>query len=547
MGVDRINAVGYATTLLQTHQLRRENGFLHGQLQSCEKHIETLRDEVQSLINDSQNTKEKLQEILTTTSRHDVELRAQSNNSLRLDTTNEALQKQMSSMTALNKEYRHDQEQLQRQFDEQINVVSRTMQRTTENHESQVRSLTASLRVLTSALEEKADIHVVAKMHEELGRLAAASRSLSPTLSRVLDSVENPPASPELDLFTVVRGQTENMIKDEGVQVRNSQPEDWFRGDQGGQRRKEDGEYRKPPRQSTTIPDDLDLDANAETSSYAGHHHYPRSNETPLAMLPELAADPSELAKINTLHQMRFETWGNYHQRAQRLLENLPLVFGEAIMRQFVDGMCREIQRRQCKQFLETVGWKWDNITTFGVACSQLDTGMRRPEPEWDGDFETAEPVNQVLQSLLTVRKKDVPRKAIRRNVVRNIEPARRSQRLLERAHAHADKGNVDVATQNEQGQRNPTFHEDQLGTRTLDSSMNPADEGVNAEPPKLVSGKRGPSLRVENESDNEVLLPSMKRIRRIVLGVRQIAIDTRAFDQPPPPKIPFMSTTSEE
>ncbi|KIV89836.1 hypothetical protein PV10_07207 [Exophiala mesophila] len=552
MGLDRTHVVGYATTLLHTHQLRRENVLLHGRLQSCEEHIDSLRDEVKSLTNDSNKTKEKLQELLANTSRYEVDLGAQNANILRLEASNESLQKQVSSMSTLYKEWRHDQEQLQSHFDEQINKVSRTMQRTTEDHQSQMESLKASLGVLTSALEEKADIDAVARIQQQLRRHRSVSRSLSPTLSRVLDSIEDPPVSQYIDLFSIVRGQTENIVRDQGVQVCNSQPEEQFRGDQSGQGEEEEVDSREPPRQSTTIPDDLDLDANAETSSYAGHHHYSKANETPLTMLPELAADPSELAKINTLHQMRFETWEIYHQRAQRLLDNLPSVFGDAIMRQFVDGMFREVQRRQCQQFLEKIGWKWDNITAFGAACSQLEAETKRPKPAFDSHSATAESVSEIPQSLLTVIKENSPRKVIRRKVLRNTGPVRRSQRLLERAGVDAEKEAVDVATQNEESSvaetlsRN-TIHGHQIDTATPNSSMAPAEEGVSVRSPKLVSGKRGPSLHLENDSDSEVLLPSMKRMRRVAVSVKQIAINTRAFDQPPPPEIPILSTTTEE
>lgn len=42
------------------------------------------------------------------------------------------------------------------------------------------------------------------------------------------------------------------------------------------------------------------------------------------------------------------------------------------IVRRFVDGIFQEIQRKQCQQWLESNGWSWENITSFGGLCSQI-------------------------------------------------------------------------------------------------------------------------------------------------------------------------------
>lgn len=192
--------------------------------------------------------------------------------------------------------------------------------------------------------------------------------------------------------------------------------------------------------ENTTVPDDIDLDANANTISYGGHRYLPsrEENET-LEMLPLPQAEATQLAKINTLGQRRFEDWEHYYSQGLKLIETLPHTFEETIVRNFVGGLFSKTHKQQCQQWLDSKGWNWDNITSFGSLCSQLPTRHTTTITVGNTCFSTyAKKMERVLAGAdtsnqngksIAIRKTEEP--ARRKELV--SKPPRRSQRLLER------------------------------------------------------------------------------------------------------------------
>ena len=155
-------------------------------------------------------------------------------------------------------------------------------------------------------------------------------------------------------------------------------------------------------------------------------------------MLPPSKAQATQLARIKTLRQRRFDEWTSYHDQGQRLVENLPSSFEETVVHNFVDGIFKDAHRKQCQQWLDLNGWTWANITAFGSLCSQVLAGNPTPsvtEPD------VPMPSRQMKDMLVIARSPG--RNAADAGSKRNKEargqrdavhePLRRSKRLLER------------------------------------------------------------------------------------------------------------------
>ena len=141
-------------------------------------------------------------------------------------------------------------------------------------------------------------------------------------------------------------------------------------------------------------------------------------------MLPQPVAQASQLSKIKMLQQRRFDNWGHYYNQALKLIEALPSAFEEAIVRQFVDGIWRDSLRKQCKQWLNSRGWKWDNVVSFGRLNSQTPS----------------ETVTETISDMLSISRYAEKMAKIRRgcdkaktneNSSQHVRPLRRSQRLM--------------------------------------------------------------------------------------------------------------------
>lgn len=159
-----------------------------------------------------------------------------------------------------------------------------------------------------------------------------------------------------------------------------------------------------------------------------------------MRFLPEPEVPASELAKINTLKQKRFENWAEYYSVGQSLRTSLPDSFEEAIVRRFVEGIFEEKHRRQCQQWLESRGWTWENVTSFNDMFSQnperfepssgSDRGIVSLYSEKIGHIvqEKREQVEERVEGNSTLKK---PAPKGRSNAPRR--PLRRSQRLVEK------------------------------------------------------------------------------------------------------------------
>ncbi|KAL2416762.1 hypothetical protein ABEF95_000238 [Exophiala dermatitidis] len=377
---DRRSTIGYAIDLLKAHQIRRENLFLHEELKSCRKEIDVLREEVKdarSAVEAIEHASDKTRCLF-----EDQQLRLSSQ--LR---ELEASQKECRTM--LQSEISHlktaqDQfgERAQKQWDhlqKETNALKVDCQGKLDIQQRQQEEVSASLEMLQQTLAGKADVSSFEALLLRVDGLSrhppvAAERLLS-SVSRVPDSFEQPQQQRQ---SSPLPGQDDTQVRDSRAQ-------------------RHQGRYRKiivngraqttpsltspqvpqqhqQQRRETTLPEDLDLDENATSFSYAVRRDRTGEDTNTLQLLPPSDIQVSQLARVNLLQQRRYDDWDCYYSQGSSLIETLPQSFEEVIVRNFVNGIFHTVQRKQCERFLQDKGWAWNNVTLFATLCSQVNT-----------------------------------------------------------------------------------------------------------------------------------------------------------------------------
>ena len=424
---DRQFTVAYAIDLLRAHQIRRENVFLHEQFKICLKELATLREEVRTLkatkiaaakdeinglraavqINDS-----TIQKTLILAENHDVRLNEQGHELEVIQRSWKALQLGISDAKTASTKAQEIENARLTSLENQIGALRLDHQNFAAAQIRQAQHNQVTLESFQTALDEKADISAIEALEDQLAEL----RLRPPTAKITLPSISR---------------------ISESVQVPDSQQQECRRETESPPEEADPLESRHGPRE--TVPEDLDLDANAETVSYTGHHQAVSKQNESMDMLTPSAAQATQLARVKTLQQRRNDDWTSYYDRGQKLLENLPSSFEETVVHNFVDGIFKEAHKRHCRQWLDTNGWNWTNVASFGDLCSQVlagntrnvaaDSPVRLEPPRQMKDLIAAAGANQEKR-----QRKDnkQPQKTTARQTTTQ-EPPRRSQRIAEK------------------------------------------------------------------------------------------------------------------
>ena len=267
--------------------------------------------------------------------------------------------------------------------------------------------------------------------------------------------------------------------------------------------------------------------------------------------MPEPQAPASELAKMNTLQQGRFEGWTEYYLKAQKLKDALPDSFEETIVRIFVEGIFQEIQRKQCRHWLDSKDWTWDNITSFKDMLSQ------GPEPSDTSIESEGAHVSLYSESIgRIVKEREESRKGVRRSgVLKKLgkkqhldaatEPLRRSQRLIERETQIAHTAHVSLL--NEPKPRKPAAKRkrDQQEHQPVSNTMGNTDKlgnlAAEANEERAVQ-----QTRAQVEAKDQATSTSMKKmvttqpLQRTNSRLEKREVDgVRHRDQPLPQLVP--------
>ncbi|EXJ57998.1 hypothetical protein A1O7_05421 [Cladophialophora yegresii CBS 114405] len=293
----------------------------------------------------------------------------------------------------------------------QVQTLLNDGQKVVAAQQQQEQHIQVTFERLQIAINEKADASVVESLQNRVDQLHVSSVTVNSTL---------PPASRVSESVQVLDSQKYYHHEEPSIAA---WPSDRLRVHQG-------------PHE--TVPDDLDLDANAETISYGGHHQCLHDKNDSLNMLPAPTVEATQLARIKSLRQRRFDEWTTYYDQGQRLLENLPDSFEETVVRNFVGGIFKDSHKRQCQQWLDANGWTWANVTTFGTLCSQVlannaihsagNTHALSWPPSQIDDIHDTAGANNKVGSRTDSKKAQKPKT----RGATGVEPLRRSQRLLQ-------------------------------------------------------------------------------------------------------------------
>ncbi|KEF59252.1 uncharacterized protein A1O9_04096, partial [Exophiala aquamarina CBS 119918] len=375
--------LNYATDLLHAHQIRRENVFLYSELESCRNEVADLRNEmkqIQMARNSSDAAARKGHDLATA---QKTKLQAQDQVISHLQETTDVLQNDLMALTKAYDQLRYNEEHQRVELERKIEGLEKDAQEASEAHSRSNVTFMETVCTLRTSIENKADVALVNLLVDRLKHLSPDSRSSSPSTSIVYESIEQQePISPKTYRK---HGRPAHQASTHNAEPPDIQVEDSQKLEMSKTMRREAVNNfsldQHDSQRGTTETEDIDLDANAPTISYAGHYR-PALNDLnkgdSLSMLPELNVQASRLAQIKTLKQGRYEGWDAYYAKGKDLIDSLPQEFETTIMQQFVNGMSEGVRRAQCHQWLENAGWKWENMATFGILCSQIDDGSGR-------------------------------------------------------------------------------------------------------------------------------------------------------------------------
>ncbi|KAK5028919.1 hypothetical protein LTS07_006300 [Exophiala sideris] len=426
---DRKTTVNYAVDLLRAHQLRRENAFLHEEVQACRKEIVAMHEELRDMRSTVQDCHAVSAEACSLSERYKVRA---DEHARELDLLKEVYQSTKVEIEALKTADNWSDNDAQAQLallKKEVRRARLDCQSIEKAHNKQYGDLEASVAALQVLVDEKADMALIESLRNRvdgLPLLTANPGHAARSASRLPDSFQ----------------------RANGVQILDSQPA----------RRREDTSRSQSPdlprvavpkTANATILSDLDLDANAETISYAGHqYHVGEVDSLRFLPLPEPRVQASELAKINALKQKRFQDWAEYYSVGQNLMTILPDTFEETVVRRFVEGIFLEAHRRQCQQWLDSRGWTWDSLTSFNDMLSQTPRHM---EPSSDSNREIgslyAEKMAQIVKEREETEGK-TKKRAPNRHLNAAREPPRRSQRLIEKETQIAHTAHVSLSNE---------------------------------------------------------------------------------------------------
>lgn len=583
----------YATDLLHAHQIRRENVFLHKELEACRGDHTEIQSAIKRIQVGCNSSNDHARQAHDLTTIHQRQLQDQAQLISCLQDTNEALQNEFMILSKAFAQFGYTEQQKRAELESKVKKLEEGATEAAETLVQNTTKVWKEIDALGTIVEAKAEGGLVDLLVDRLNNLGSIPRSPLASTSCIVESIEQPgPTSSEIGRSNSPRQLSVDSTGYSEIQVEDSQKLAIKKIEKKERVNNVDLKQYKDQR-ATQSPDDVDLDANAPTISYGGHY-YPGKNkpheEDSLRMLPELSVQASRLAMINTLMQGRYENWRIYHDRGAVVKDSLPQTFEAAIVQRFVEGIFGAKQRAQCVQWLSDEGWKWDNVTRFGNLCSQIDDGSR-PEDDSMSSNEsrataTYDVVRDKLDGLQPAIGADAPRK-LTQPVKRSkwsVTTLRRSQRLIERSQTKLKEmnGTTDSAFSRSHSQDNgqPSRHVEQ------NVVLNQSENAIEISGGCIVSerhrqGNSETSTRFEDEdsetSRTEMLsdvqtannvslghsqgvdglpsrlslsLPPLKRTRTQSLeqaGGGQKRTKNQYLPLPTPPEIPILPTSTDE
>ena len=121
-------------------------------------------------------------------------------------------------------------------------------------------------------------------------------------------------------------------------------------------------------RDESTEVEEIDLDKNVTTMSYAKNMKRGVPVSDSLVMLPQRDSHLTQADVLEPLKQGRFHSWDRYFTEGQALVKRHPRKLEFSIVKSFIAGLYATKQREQCVQWLELNGWTWESVAGFGLS-----------------------------------------------------------------------------------------------------------------------------------------------------------------------------------
>lgn len=352
--------VQYGIDLLWTHQIRRENAFLHWQVQQLQDNIDKYTKEqgelrqiaegakveavkasaaVKSNLSDLPNFHDLQATLGRTTAVADLTARQTSDFSSRL--------------VMLEKTWQDKTTDLGHRVDWNETRMNQIQAKCDETAASIQTRFDEAARLMASKLDEQSLEHLHIRI-QTLEQQFSQQISSNDAPSHISESVEMPqvwhasrphksrPQTNDSPVQEVTEPEgEEHMLTMRNVEIRES-----------------------------TTDASLDLDANVTVPSYALQPRRPSSPRDSLQ--PILPSNPGELQNKNqlrteivALEQGRYHSHDRYLAEGQSLIDKVPEDQKRLVVEKFVEGLYSDIEREQCRTWLQLNGWQWDVITDF--------------------------------------------------------------------------------------------------------------------------------------------------------------------------------------
>jgi len=179
--------VSYAIDLLKAHQMRRENAFLHEELQRYREEIDVLSSDVKNLKT----------EVSFSLQDHTVQLREQSQKLHNLQQSKDALQSEVSALRFACDQNRDNEQNLSVLLQKELAACGLAGQKVADTRQEEEEMITTLISALKHTVEGKADAPSVEGLKNRTNQLCHQPRQCLPTssISRIPDSCENQPQS----------------------------------------------------------------------------------------------------------------------------------------------------------------------------------------------------------------------------------------------------------------------------------------------------------------------------------------------------------------
>jgi hypothetical protein len=341
---------------------------------------------------------------------------------------------------------------------------------------------------------------------------------------------------------------------------------------------------------ASTEPEEIDLDANVATMSYARNMWRGEPVADSLVMLPERYSQLARDSNAGTLKQKRFHSWDTYFGQGAALMRETPRRYESNVVKSFVEGLYATRQRGQCEQWLDLNGWTWESVAAFGLSGTPLvPAGVNKLDSVDSVDGRKTKTTAKVSEKRDASNKIDGGTPAVRRKSHKatqqkddlsaeentSISGPRRSQRIKDLSQSsrnlnepmtqgvdkyprkknqkqdNARRERVWQRPRNEKGRfdklPSPSKHEQLPSTPVRQRTPDRHEQAL----PRLVKRKRSTgavhceSPKKRRLMDEEGLPPlpvqPSERVGRRVAKVRR-----RRSPLPPPPEIPIMPTSDD-